>query len=71
MNIKPNKPNSVSTYWKQRSDTPVRKGGWELWAQGLSDEPGVDTLIGDGVGIKEAMQAATTYLAVHHPGRTL
>lgn len=70
MNIKPNKPNSVSTYWKERRDTPLRKGGWELWAQHLTSTE-VDTLIGDGTTIAEAMEAARKYLKDNHPDRHL
>lgn len=70
MNIKPNNPNSVSTYWKERRDTPIRKGGWELWAQGLSAD-GEDIIIGEGGTISEAMKDAQRTLAEHYPGRTL
>lgn len=70
MNIKPNKPNSVSTYWKERRDTPIRKGGWELWAQRLTAD-GEDILIGDGATIGDAMKDARITLAEQYPGRTL
>ncbi len=70
MNIKPNKPSSVSTYWKERRDTPIRKGGWELWAQQLT-AAGEDVLIGEGATFGDAMQAAQITLAEQYPGRTL
>lgn len=70
MNIKPNKPNSVSTYWKERRDTPTRMGGWELWARCL-DADGEDIIIGEGATSGDAVKDAKITLAEHYPGRTL
>lgn len=70
MNIKPNKPASVSTYFKERAASVHHSKGWYLWAQNLKKgEP--DTLIGEGATIAEAVDAGKKYLAEHHPDRHL